>query len=150
MEKILFVCTANVCRSPMAAAIFNALAEDRGLSHRAESAGVAALTDQPLDRYASAALEEIGIPTESHHARQVSREMIEEADLVLAMNPQHVRRLRRAFGDSLEASTLPEYLGAASGDDGISDPHGNTMVAYRASARQLLEYLDLLVGRLER
>lgn len=46
MKKVLFVCTANVCRSPMAAAIFNALAEDRDLPFRAESTGVAALEDE--------------------------------------------------------------------------------------------------------
>jgi protein-tyrosine phosphatase len=61
LKKVLFVCTANICRSPMAEAIFNALAEDRGLEFRAESAGVAALRDEPMAPNASAALEEIGV-----------------------------------------------------------------------------------------
>ena len=56
-KKVLFVCTANVCRSPMAEAIFNALAEERGLLWRAESAGVAALVDEDITPNARAALE---------------------------------------------------------------------------------------------
>jgi protein-tyrosine-phosphatase len=134
----------------MAEAIFNALAEDRGLGFRAESAGVAALKGKPIAPNASAALEETGIYTEGHSARQVSAQMLEEADLVLAMSPRHVTELRRVFGDSFAVSTLPEYASGASSEEGISDPYGSAMVAYRASARQLFEYVDLLVNRLAR
>ncbi len=94
MKKVLFICTANICRSPMAEAIFNALAEDRGLDFRAESAGVAALKGKPIAPNASAALEEIGVYAGGHSARQVSAEMLEEADLVLTMTPRHVAELR--------------------------------------------------------
>ena len=48
-KKVLFVCTANICRSPMAEAMFNALAEDKGLPFRAESAGVMALVDEEIE-----------------------------------------------------------------------------------------------------
>ncbi len=60
-KKVLFVCRANICRSPMAEAIFNAVAEDRGLAYRAASAGVAALVDEDMAPNARAALEELGI-----------------------------------------------------------------------------------------
>jgi protein-tyrosine phosphatase len=149
VKKVLFVCTANVCRSPMAEAIFNALAEDRGLGYQAESAGTAALRNEPMAPNASATLEEIGIYTEGHQARQVSEEMLEKADLVLAMAPWHVARLNQVFGASFKVHTLPGYVGGASGEEDISDPYGSTMVAYRASARQILEYIDLLVARLQ-
>src|SRR5215212_11146019 len=88
--QILFVCTANVCRSPMAEAIFNALAGERGLLWRAESAGVAALVDEDITPNARAALDEVGIYANEHRARQVEEEILEEADLVLAMGPPHV------------------------------------------------------------
>lgn len=61
MRKIIFVCTANMCRSPMAAAMFNALTKQRGLACRAESAGVMALEGKPMAENALAALEEVGI-----------------------------------------------------------------------------------------
>jgi hypothetical protein len=86
VKKILFVCTAGVCRSPMAAAIFDALAEDRALPFRAESAGVAALEGNPMAPNALVALEEAGIYPQDHSARQVSAPMLEEADLVLVLS----------------------------------------------------------------
>ena len=151
MRKILFVCTANVCRSPIAEEIFNAVAEDRKLVRRAASAGVAALENEAMVPNARAALEEIGIYTEGHRARQVSEAMLEESDVVLTMNPRHAAELRRRFGSlSEKVYTLQEYTTGAPGEEGIPDPHGHTMPAYRASVRQLLEYIGKLVERLER
>jgi len=150
-RRILFVCTANVCRSPMAEAIFNALAEERGLLWRAESAGVAALVDEDITPNARAALDEVGIYTGEHRARQVSEEMMGEADLVLGMGPRHVATLRRRFGDLSErVYALPQFALGAPPEEGIPDPYGQTMTAFRASVRQLLEYTEALVGRLER
>src|ERR687894_1383855 len=150
-RQILFVCTANVCRSPMAEAIFNALAEERGLPWRAESAGVAALKGEDITPNARAALDEVGIYTNEHRARQVGEAMLGEADLVLAMGPRHVATLRRRFGDLSErVYTLPEYALGAPSEEGIPDPYGQTMTAFRASVRQLLEHIEGLVKRLER
>src|SRR5215218_6909609 len=150
-RQILFVCTANVCRSPMAEAIFNALAEERGLLWRAESAGVAALVDEDITPNARAALDEVGIYANEHRARQVSEGMLEEADLVLAMGPRHVATLRERFGGLSErVYALPEYALGAPPEEGIPDPYGQTMTAFRASVRQLLEHTAGLVGRLER
>jgi protein-tyrosine phosphatase len=95
IKIILFVCTANVCRSPMAAAIFNALAEERELPWRAASAGVAALEGEGITPNACAALEEVAIYPKEHSARQVSEAILEEAELVFVMSPGHVRVLRR-------------------------------------------------------
>ena len=150
-NQILFVCTANVCRSPMAEAIFNALAEERGLPYWAASAGVAALEGEDITPNARAALEEVGIYTREHRARQVGEAMLGEADLVLAMGPQHVATLRRRFeGLTERVYALPEYALGAPPEEGIPDPYGQTMTAFRASVRQLLEYTEALVGRLER
>ena len=151
VKDILFVCTANVCRSPMAETIFNALSEEKGLGWRAKSAGVAALAGEDITPNARAALEEVGIYPEEHHARQVNEAMLEEADLVLVMSPRHVTALRRSFGSLLDkVYTLPEYATGTSSEEGIPDPYGHTMATFRASVRQLLNYLDKLVKRLER
>ena len=150
MRKILFVCTANICRSPMAAAMFNALAEDGGLPFRAESAGTAALEGNPMAENAQEALGEVGIYPEAHSARQVSEDMLEAADLVLAMGPRHVAALRKNFGDlsAGKLHTLPEYASGSPSEEGIPDPYGHTITAYRASVRQLLGYVEPLLGRL--
>jgi predicted protein tyrosine phosphatase len=83
VKKVLFVCTANICRSLMAQVIFDALAEDGNLPFRAEGAGTAALEGRTIAPNALAALDEA---------------MIEGADLVLAMTPQHAATMRRMGG----------------------------------------------------
>jgi protein-tyrosine phosphatase len=149
--KVLFVCRANVCRSPMAEAIFNAIAQDRELAYRAASAGVAALTGEDITPNARAALEEVGIHAGGHRARQVGEAMLREADLVLAMSPRQVAALQQRFGASPDrVYALPEYALGAPPEEGIPDPYGHTMTAFRASVRQLLECVDGLVERLER
>ncbi len=95
MKTVLFVCTANICRSPMAEAIFNALAEDGDLPFRAESAGTEALEGRTIDPKAVAAMEEAGIYPGPHGARRVSEEIVEGFDLVLTMTPKHTARVCR-------------------------------------------------------
>ncbi len=149
MKKILFVCTANICRSPMAQEIFNALAEDGRLPFRAESAGTAALEGRPMAENSLAALEEMGIYPEPHRARQVSEAMIGEAELVLTMTPQHAATLRRLGGDPPRGIyTLPEYASGVAGE-GVPDPYGLSMVAHRSTLRQLYEYVARVADRLE-
>ena len=150
MKRILFVCTANICRSPMAEAIFNALAEDSDLPFRAESAGTAALEGRPMAPKAVAALEEMGIYPDDHRARQVSEAMIEESELVLTMSPQHSATLSllSRHPSRKKIYILPQYAIGASVGEGIPDPYGHTMVAYRSSVRQLYEYVQHTVDRL--
>lgn len=135
----------------MAEAIFNALAEDTNLSFRAESAGTAALEGKPMDPNAEAAVVEMGIYPEPHRARQVGEALIEDADLVLAMTPRHLAEIGSFYRDSpREVYTLLEYATGAPAREGIPDPHGYTMAAYRSSARQLYEYVERVVDHLAR
>ena len=150
-RKVLFVCRANVCRSPMAEAIFNAVAQDGRLPLRAASAGVAALTGEEMAPNSRAALEEVGIYSGGHRARQVGEAMLGEVDLVLAMSPRQVAVLQQRFGAPPDrVYTLPEYALGTPPEEGIPDPYGHTMTAFRASVRQLLECVDGLLERLER
>lgn len=149
-KKVLFVCTANICRSPMAEKIFNALVWDAGVPYEARSAGVAALVGEPIARNARTVLEEAGVQTGEHRARQVDRAMIEDADLVLAMTPQHVAALQRlAGGPSQKIRTLPGYARDAPDAEGIADPYGMPISAYRASAREIFGYVDRVVSRMK-
>ena len=126
----------------MGKAMFNALAEDRDLGFQAKSAGVRVLQGEPMTLNASAALEEVGIYVEDHRTRQ---------DIpVLAMGPRYVEKLRQVFGDSFEAHILPGYANSGSCHEEVPDPYGSTTTAYRASARQLLTYVNLLFNRLQR
>ena len=149
--KVLFVCTANICRSPMAQAIFEAATEDRRVSYLAtSSAGTAALEGRPMAANAVSALKEIGVYPGPHRARQVTAAMLEDAELVLAMTPYHaaaVGKLGRRV--PLGIHVLPEYATGIRGE-GVPDPYGHTMAAYRSTVRQLYEYVELVADRLTR
>lgn len=132
----------------MAEAIFNALAEDAGLPCRARSAGLVALEGASASVRAAEVLAEIGVHTDPHHAaRQVDEAMVEGADVVLATTPRQTAELRRLFEHAEgRIHTLAEYVGGGS-DAAVADPSGYARSAYRASAHQLLGYLELLVLR---
>ncbi len=148
--RVLFVCTANVCRSPMAEAIFNALAQDKGVQWKARSAGVAALVGKPISPRASSALEEVGVFLDGHQARQVSAVMLERADLALAMTTDQASALRRLSEVSSEkVHTLMGYASDGGGGD-VPDPYGRSVTVHRAVVRELLSCVKEVIGRLER
>lgn len=149
MKRVLFVCTANICRSPMAGGIFDALAEDMRLECRSESAGVAALVGEPAAPHAVRAVDELGIDIRGHRARQVDEAMIQSSDLVLAMTPRHRETLQRNFGEFRHRiQTLHEYT---TGDSaaGVADPYGYDFSVYRASAREILRHVESVLERLD-
>lgn len=91
-ERILVVCTGNICRSPIAARLLR-----QHLPQRAEgigSAGLAALVDQPIDPLAGEVLAAHGLDAGAHRARQATREMLQASDLVLAMDAGHLARVQ--------------------------------------------------------
>jgi protein-tyrosine-phosphatase len=119
VKKVLFVCTANICRSPLVQEIFNALAENGGLPFWAESAGTAPLEDRPIAANALAALEEAGIyPEEAHSARLLSEEMSEGAALVLAMTSSTQPRCGASGATRRAAYTPCRSTRAASREEG--------------------------------
>jgi protein-tyrosine-phosphatase len=149
-KTVLFVCRANICRSPMAEAIFNVLASDRSMPFEARSAGTAALVDEPMAPHAVAALEEVGVYADKHHARQVGTAMLEEADLVLAMTSQQAVALRRLSANSAEkVHPFLSYAYGVSDGEGIADPYRQSMAAYRASVRRIFQCVDRLMLRLK-
>lgn len=125
MRKFLFVCTANICRSPMADTIFNALAKDGGLHFHAESAGVSALEGRPMAEKSGTVLMELGFaPGSPGSHRQVSREMVDEADLTLAMTSQHISYLCEMHKDPAKVWLLTEYATGGPCQEEITDPYG--------------------------
>lgn len=128
--RVLFVCLGNICRSPTAEGVMRALVSDAGMqdSIQLESAGTGAWhVGSPPDPRASEAASARGVELEGH-ARQVRREDFEMFDLLLAMDRENVRELRRqAQGDEERAKVrlLREFdpASAGSGDLDVPDPY---------------------------
>ena len=127
---LLFVCTGNTCRSPMAAA----LAETMG--RKALSAGLYALPGAPATPQAVRAAARRGADLTGHRARMVTEEMMAAADRVLAMTEDHARALMDRF---------PRYAGKVSVlFPAIPDPYGGDDGVYEACARAIAEALKNL------
>lgn len=127
--NVLFVCTGNTCRSPMAMGIFNLLAERNDVAAHATSCGIAAYP-APASEYAVEAAREHGADISSHIACQVTEEMIKNADRVYGMAMGHVRTLQNAF---------PQFAGKIFplADRDVRDPYGGSLDEYREAARQI-------------
>jgi len=82
-SRLLVVCTGNICRSPMAAALLGSFL---GNSTVVESAGLAACAGEPADPHAIAVMDGAGLDIRSHRARQLDESMLKTADLVLTMS----------------------------------------------------------------
>ncbi len=95
--RICFVCSGNICRSPMAETVLRRMVDDAGLAGRVEvdSAGTGDWhIGERADRRATAALLDAGYPDDGHRARQFDLQWFAERDLVIAMDRGHLRTLR--------------------------------------------------------
>lgn len=126
--RILTVCTGNICRSPMAEHALRRALEDAGLGDRVEVASVGTSgweVGNPIDPRAGDLLRRHGIPTDAHRARRMDEAELQAADLVLALDHDHVGPVRRALGERRAEETVRmvrDFAPDAVEDTGIRDP----------------------------
>lgn len=87
--KVLFVCTGNICRSPMAERICAGMASDAGVPVEASSAGVGAMNGDPIHPHTAEVLVEHGYDAAGFAARYIRPPMVSEADVVLCLTREH-------------------------------------------------------------
>ncbi|MBV9491794.1 MAG: serine hydroxymethyltransferase, partial [Verrucomicrobia bacterium] len=128
-KTVLFVCTGNVCRSPMAEGLFRALAADRH-DLKVRSAGVSTYPGQPASSHAVQALAELGIDIGQHRSTPLSDELVEEAGCIVAMTQSHLDSILYLYPEAAEKTfLLREFEDNASSLD-LADPIGLGYDAY--------------------
>lgn len=141
MLRLIFVCSGNICRSPMAAAIARDLAEHHGQEVVVISCGTLGIVGQPAAENARRAVAEIGLDLQSHYSQGVSRGFIEHADHVFVMAPKHESRLRQMV-PSLGKRVVRTWEWSSEPITQIDDPVGKDLDAFRVCRDRLLECIE--------
>lgn len=146
--KILFVCTGNTCRSPLAEAIARKFAVERGL-HDVEvaSAGTSAWDGAPASDGALLVGMERNMDLSQHRSQSLTRELVRDYDLILAMGPHHLERIE-ALGGAGKAYLVADYASYGASVRPISDPIGAELEVYRATSDELEEEIRRVMDRI--
>jgi protein-tyrosine-phosphatase len=147
MPSVLFVCTANICRSPMAEALFRKIVFETFPSEkwRIESAGTWAIDGQPASMNAQLVMEKQGMDISSHRSRRVTEELLLDFDLVLTMSEGHKEALMVEFpAVAKRIYRLSEMVGRY---DDIDDPIGRSETEYAATSDEIKTILTQGIQR---
>lgn len=150
MKTILFLCTGNVCRSPMAEALFRRAVTGRG-EFRVVSAGIGAVDGQPPTPHSVRAMGELGVDISAQRSRMLTAELVRAADLILGMTHSHVDTVTLLYPAAVEKTFLlrefDETLETYEKD--ISDPIGSPYETYVECRDQIEQGIVTLLKFME-
>jgi protein-tyrosine-phosphatase len=147
--RILFVCTGNTCRSPMAAALMRRELDKRGRDDIIiDSAGLAAY-GQPASSNAVAVIQELdenyAQPLVNHKSSMVTTEMLEQSDVIAVMTGSHAHAVIELGANPDRVHILSDF-----GNQGIGDPYGGDISVYRQTRDQLEKAIKNLADTLDK
>ncbi len=147
MARILVICTANICRSPVAAALLRDRLRKRGLTDwTVGSAGTWAMEARPASRYSVDVMGRHGYNITDHRARMVEERHLREANLALTMEDGHAEALRAEFpAQAHKVFLLTEMIGR---NYNIPDPYGGPVEEYQRMYDNLVEVIDAGLDRI--
>jgi len=150
MKTILFICTGNVCRSPMAEALFRRAAAGHG-EFRVFSAGLGAVDGQPPTAHSMTAMKELGMDISGQRSRMLTADLVRQADYIFGMTHSHVEALALLYPQAAEKTFLlcefDETLDAY--DKEISDPIGGSYGVYQNCRDQIRQGITSLLKFME-
>ena len=146
-SHLLFMCTGNICRSPMAEVLAADYAAKRRRSVVCQSAGMLDLDGRRAERNAMAVVAELGLSLTDHASQPVTAELLTWADYVLVMEVRHASFLREHWPE-LSEQTQILLLGQMGGTMEIEDPIGSWKRRFRKSRDEILRCVTRFVDRL--
>jgi len=142
VPSILFVCSANQCRSPMAEVLFRQLLQEKGEADewRVESAGVWAYEGAGATQSAQVVMAERGLDLANHRSQPTDPTFIKQFDLIIVMEVEHKVVLQERNPALAERIlTIRELVG---GQGDFDDPVGGSVEVYRRAAGEIYQLLD--------
>ena len=151
MKKLIFICTGNTCRSPLALAAWRALSQEGETPPdvEADSAGLMTTGGQPASRHSIAIAKDWQQDLSSHLSKQLTAEEARNADWLVVMSIMHAHSLREFIGVDPDKIILLGSLDQREGNDEIPDPYGGSREAYETCASHIqhaMKKLALLVA----
>ena len=150
--RVLFVCTGNTCRSPMAEVIARRRVADLGWEQvEVASAGVAAADGYPASGGSVRAAEAHGLDLADHQSTLLTRSLVDEADLILTMSAGHLPRVLQLEGGD-RAAVITAFAAGGSdegGGGGVPDPIGGPDAEYAETFVVLDDLIQRALARLE-
>lgn len=147
--NLLFVCSGNTCRSPLAESIAARAVRERGWSHVAvASAGTGAASGAPASEHGVVVAAEHGLDLSGHASRQLTAELVDWADLILTMSSAHMFAVAE-LGGAEKVAMLTDFLDGTGTGEPIEDPFGGDADAYRRAYDQIVVAVEALLAKLE-
>ncbi|MDZ4286712.1 MAG: low molecular weight protein arginine phosphatase [Prosthecobacter sp.] len=150
MKSVLFVCTGNTCRSPLAEVLFRDLVKDR-TDYEVLSAGLGALPGAPASRHSADLAKHRGLDLSEHSSRPLTADLVARATHIFAMSSSHLFGIEDDYPEAADKAYLVTEFSADDslrGSD-LSDPFGMHRKAYEEVAEKLDKVLPCVLAYIE-